>query len=393
MVIVISPTSADLTKDILAKAQKIQFPRQVTDKVFLGFDAFIDTILSVVKVRRSPADFEIMTSMKEWADRINVAAGSSASIERILKRSAVGGFTCNVGKALATLCGRVKNVHLLGLFGKPTLRDIFQQQLVEQYQCEIFSMGNPGETDAYEFADGKVMMVNFSNVLQMNWAQILSYGDKDFLHKEYDASMLWGVGYWSETPNYSEIYTHLQEDIFPNLSTSTRGKHLMLDLADMRKRPLEMVKELLDILPKFEESVPTLLILNDLELESVGKAIGGNPKADPEKLVKKIREVLNLSLVFAHHPRWAVVSSAAGEVCVANAYTTSPQFTTSAGDHFDAGVCYGLMTGVDVEALPLLGNCVTSHFVRSGVSPTAQDLQQFLKNYPMYLTKVVNSLL
>ena len=29
------------------------FPKQVTDRIFLGFDAFIDTILSVVKVRRS----------------------------------------------------------------------------------------------------------------------------------------------------------------------------------------------------------------------------------------------------------------------------------------------------------------------------------------------------
>ncbi len=379
--IVISPTAPDQTKEILARAQKIKFPEQVTDKVFLGFDAFIDTILSVVKVRRSPEDFEIMASMKEWADRINVAAGSSASIERILKRSAVGGFTCNVGKALATLCGRVKNVRVLGLFGKPTLRDIFQQQLVEQYQCEVFSMGNPGETDAYEFADGKVMMVNFSNVLNLNWDQILSYGGAEFLIQEFDASRLWGVGYWSETPNYSEIYARLQTDIFPSLSNTARDKHLMLDLADMRKKPPETLKELVTLLPKFEESVPTALLLNDLELETLGRAVGGNLKSGPMVLTKTIRETLNLSLVIAHHPRWAVLSSNAGEVTIANAYTSSPRFTTSAGDHFDAGVGFGLLTGVDTEVLPLVGNCVTSSFVRSGISPTAQDLQLFLKNY------------
>ncbi len=371
----------------------MRFPNQVADRVFLGFDAFIDSILSVVKVRRSPEDFDIMTSMKEWADRINWAAGSGASIERIVKRSAVGGFTCNVGKALATLCGKVQNVHVLGLFGKPTLRDIYQQQLVEQYRCEIFSIGNPGETDAYEFADGKVMMVNLSNVLHLNWDQILSYGGTEFLCQEYDASKLWGVGYWSETPNFSGIYAHLQKDIFPNLSKSTRDKHLLLDLADLRRKAPESLNELVALLPKFEDSVPTVLLLNDLELETLGKAVCANPKAEPKKLIKTIRETLNLSLVLAHHPHWAALSSPAGEVVVANAYTSTPCFTTSAGDHFDAGVGFGLLAGIDTEVLPLVGNCVTSAFIRSGISPTARDLKQFLANYNAYITKDINVLL
>jgi len=392
-VFLISDIDVNQTLDLANKTRDIFPPTPVTDQVFLGIEGFVDKIWSVVRVRHSESDFEVMESMVEWADRINAAAGSSGSIERILKRSAAGGFTSNVGKALSTLCGRTGNVHLVGLFGVPTIRDILREQLIDTYNCVLYSMGNPGETDAFEFDDGKIMMAAFGDSNQLDWNQIISSVGQDFLVQELDASKVWGVGYWSAIPHMSEIFTRLQEDVFPNLSQSTGGKHLVLDLSDLQKKPRETLQDLVDILPRFEDSVRTVLLLNDRELETLSSFLGGGAGQTPLELTKLVQQDLNLSFVLAHSPEWATVCSTREEVIVANANTPSPRFTTSAGDHFTAGICFGLLAGLDADILPILGNCTTCYFVRTGISPSAQDIQQFLANYPIYLdTKTQNIL-
>jgi sugar/nucleoside kinase (ribokinase family) len=94
---------------------------------------------------------------------------------------------------------------------------------------------------------------------------------------------------------------------------------------------------------------------------------------------------LNLSFVLSHSPEWSTLCSGNDAVIAHNANTPAPRFTTSAGDHFTAGVCFGLLAGVDADVLPIYGNCTTSYFVRSGVSPTADDIRAFLRNYATYL--------
>lgn len=378
---------------ILKRASNVSFPTKIAEQAVLGFDAYIDNVTSVVKVRYSPSDYEIMENMTEWAERISQSSGSSSSMERIIKRVSVGGFTCNVGKALSTLCGLNQNINLIGAFGLANLLQIFQEQLIDIYHCLLFPIGNPGVTDAYEFVDGKIMMCNFENINRLDWDQILSNAGEQLLIEKFDSSELWGIGYWSSSPHMSKIYSSLQESILPSLTYSARNKHLVLDLSDLKKKPQNQIMELVAILPRFEDYVQVVLLLNDRELEDLATALGEDESVDTLFLTQKIQEKLNLSFVISHGPKNAAIASEKIQNLVLNAYTSSPKFTTSAGDHFTAGISYALLIKSPIEILPLLGSCVSSFFVRTGESPTPQDLKQFLTHYPEYLERDIETII
>ncbi len=74
----------------------------------------------------------------------------------------------------------------------------------------------------------------------------------------------------------SEIFTHLQDEIFPSLSQNTSDKYLVLDLSDLRKRPQESLQDLTLLLPRFENYVHTVLMLNYRELGIMNNALGGD---------------------------------------------------------------------------------------------------------------------
>lgn len=374
------------TADAVNKALKVNLREKITEQVVLGFDGFIDKIVSVVRVRQSPSEYELMENISELSSRIAKSAGSSASIEYILKRRSVGGFTCNLGRALSTLCGLNQNVQLIGAYGHPKINDIFQNQLIDKYQCKIFSVTNPGMCDAYEFADGKIMLVNSETLNQLDWNQILSITGRDFLIEKYEESSLWGIGYWASSPHMSEIFSTLQEEILPNLSHSTTEKYLILDLADLMKKPKSQVMDLVTLLPRFEDSARVVLSLNDRELQNLGLALNLKETLNTIDLTIGIQDKLNISLVISHTPKLATIVSDTIQTSILNAYTPAPQYTTSAGDHFNAGIGYGLLQKLPTELLPLLGNGVTSFFVREGRSPNITELREFLSNYQNYLS-------
>ncbi len=376
------------TTTALNKAQKADLPTKITEQVVLGFDGYKDDIVSVVRFRSSPTDLELMENISEWADRIAQAAGSSASIETVIKKISAGGFTCNVGKAISKLCGFTENTHLIGAFGLPKLQNIFQEQLVDQHHCITFPVSNPGTTVCYEFQDGKIMIVDNDNINHLNWNQIISILGQEFIINEYEKSSLWGIGYWASNPNMSQIFSELQSSILPSLSESSRKKFLILDLSDLSRKSREQWKELATLLPGFEDYVQVVLLLNDLELKVLSEELVGKSSQSHLNLTESLQHILNLSYVISHTPKMAHLASKNKLITILNAYTSTPRFTTAAGDHFSAGISYGLLANISAEVLPLIGNCVASIFVREGISPIPQDVQQFLINYSKYLENI-----
>ena len=62
-------------------------------------------------------------------------------------------------------------------------------------------------------------------------------------------------------------------------------------------------------------------------------------------------------------------------------YTSKPKITTGAGDHFNAGFSLGQVLGLSPEACLTTGVCTSGHYVRTGESPSFDDLQTFLANW------------
>jgi hypothetical protein len=375
----------DHTEQLVRRVHSIHFPEKITKNVLLGFDGYIDNLLSIIKIRRSQTDYDIMTSMNDWAKRISDAAGSSASIERILKKQAVGGFTCNVGKALSTLCGCSGNIHLIGAYGYPNQIPIFSELLIKQKNCNLHSIGDPGITDAYEFSNGKIMMVNFGSIHAIDWKYILNHITRDELIELYKNSSLYGVGYWASTPHGSDIYQGLQQDVLPNLPSSIKHQFLLLDLSDLKKRVSEDFAQLKNLFSGFENYIKIALLLNDKELTTLHAYVKKNQQdvkwndmnkitMDERisfflKMTSEIQEYYNLTAVICHTPNFATIAWNKNVQCILNTFQSNPKFTTSAGDHFTAGVAYGILLDLPLEMLPLLGNINTSKFVMTGLSP------------------------
>ena len=62
-------------------------------------------------------------------------------------------------------------------------------------------------------------------------------------------------------------------------------------------------------------------------------------------------------------------------------YTDRPLITTGAGDHFNAGFSQGEMLGLDPEACLALGVSTSGHYVRTALSPSLDDLENFLATW------------
>jgi hypothetical protein len=63
-------------------------------------------------------------------------------------------------------------------------------------------------------------------------------------------------------------------------------------------------------------------------------------------------------------------------------YTPKPRITTGAGDHFNAGFCLGKLLGFTDHLALLVGVTNSGHYVRTGQSPTVDQLVQQLRSWP-----------
>ena len=120
--------------------------------VLVGLDGFVDTILHVVAQRQTADQYTRMTETREFAGRINEAAGRSANFEFVTRMVKLGGNGPIMANALS---GFGAPVTYLGNLGAPVVDPIFNDFA---RRCErVISVAEPARTDAIEFEDGKLM--------------------------------------------------------------------------------------------------------------------------------------------------------------------------------------------------------------------------------------------
>jgi hypothetical protein len=145
---------------------------------FVGLDGFVDEILHVVDKRDSAESFQRLTTISKLAGRLAAAAGKSTNIELVSRVTKLGGNGPIMANALASFGLKVT---YLGNLGWPNLHPVF----TDFAKCaEVYSIAEPGHTDALEFDDGKIMLGKISSLKDVNWENIQSrFGrDKAFPH-------------------------------------------------------------------------------------------------------------------------------------------------------------------------------------------------------------------
>jgi len=346
---------------------------------FIGLDGFVDEILHVVDKRESAEKFQRLPTIGKLAGRLGAAAGQSTNVELVGQMTKLGGNGPIMANALASFGLKVT---YLGILGYPNLHPVFAEFAK---RAEVYSIAEPGYTDALEFEDGKIMLGKHQSLKQMNWENIKTRFGQDKFAAKFASADLVGFVNWTMLPHMSDIWAAVLTGICPGMNGPRRK--LFVDLADPEKRTRADIARALDLVAAFQKHFDVILGLNEKEAFEVSKVLG-LPANDhsPEALLQLCRQIhlrVQVGTLVIHPTAYALASGPDGTALVHGPFTPSPKITTGAGDHFNSGFCLGKLLGFSTEECLLTGVTTSGFYVRTGQSPSMPDLGNLLRNWPV----------
>ena len=345
----------------------------------LGFDGFVDTIVTPVALRAGQGDnFTPFTSIADFGQRILGAAGKSTNIEFYPRMDKLGGNGPIMANALHAAGSKLKYI---GALGRAAIHPVF---LEFAGKADVVSLCDPAATTAVEFTDGKLMLGQMRSLDEITFARIVEKMGEPALIQAFAGADLIALVNWTMIPNMTAIFTAFVDTVLPKLPA--RERFFFFDLADPEKRSREDLLGALEIIGKFEKFGRVTLGLNLKEAQQVWAVLDypiiKEDEAGLRKMAADIRARLGVATVVVHPKESAACATAAGTAWIPGPYTQKPLITTGAGDHFNAGFSHGQLLGLDPEACLTVGVCTSGHYVRTGHSPTPDDLKNFLKTWP-----------
>jgi sugar/nucleoside kinase (ribokinase family) len=337
---------------------------------FVGLDGFVDEILHVVDKRENAEVYHRLPTIAKLADRLAAAAGKSTNVELVNQITKLGGNGPIMANALASFGMKVT---YLGVLGHPNLHPVFEEFA---RRAEVYSIADPGTTDALEFDDGKVMIGKHSSLKQVTWENIQKRFGRDRFAAKFGAADLVGFVNWTMLPYMSDVWESILKEICPWMKSPRRT--IFFDLADPEKRTREDILRALELIGQFEEYFNVILGLNEKEAHEVGDVFGFRPAgATPEALVElslKIASRLKAGTLVIHPVSYALAVTNNKVDMVEGPFTAKPMITTGAGDHFNSGFCLGRLLGLDNEMSVLTGVTTSGYYVRTAQSPSIEQI-------------------
>jgi sugar/nucleoside kinase (ribokinase family) len=345
---------------------------------FVGLDGFVDEILHVVDKRESATRYQRLTTIARFAERLAAAAGQSTNVELVTQLTKLGGNGPIMANALASFGLKVT---YLGILGYPALHPVFGDFAK---RADVHSIAEPGYTDAIEFEDGKIMLGKHESLKQMQWANICERFGRDKFNQSFCSSDLVGFVNWTMLTAMSDIWDSLLKEICPSMKGPRRK--LFIDLADPEKRTAEDISRALELITAFQKHFDVILGLNEKEGYQIGAALGvktaGRAPDDLLKLGRDIHQRMQIDTLVIHPTAYAAASGPDGAFIVEGPFTPKPKITTGAGDHFNSGFCLGKLLEFKTGLCLLTGVTTSGFYVRTGQSPSVNDLAGMLRDWP-----------
>jgi len=347
-------------------------------RAFVGLDGFVDQIVHAVDKRDDAESYQRLTTLSKLSERIAGAAGKSTNIELVNQRTKLGGNGPIMANALARLGIKVT---YLGSLGYPNMHPVFNEFA---RRAEVHSIAEAGHTHALEFDDGKLMLTKSAHLSEITWPNIQArFGRDKFIYQFTSADLVAFVN-WTMIPYMSDVWAALLQEFCPS-STTVRRK-LFFDLADPEKRTPKDIVRALELIARFESYFDVNLGLNEKEAFEIGDALGLNTQKRSREglfaLAREIQKHLRVTTLIVHPVSYALAASQGALGVVDGPFVEKPLITTGAGDHFNAGFCLAKLLGFDNAASLLIGVAASGFYVRSGQSPSIDDLVSMLRNWP-----------
>ncbi|NLV10989.1 hypothetical protein GOC74_13755 [Halomicrobium mukohataei] len=363
----------DETEAAVAVA-RAQLPETVpSERVVFGFDGYVDRVREVVADRHDPDDYDRLDTLAGFGDRVHdsVAADSSLSFEWLQRGTRTGGHTSHLARAFGSWGF---DPVMIGMYGQP-VRDVFADEFAD---CELHSLGQPGYTDAVEFDDGKLMLIENGTTMDLDWSFLTDQFDRERLRDRLDGAALLGTGYWAETPDLPDVLdgiAGLWDDIEEPPET------VLVDPGDVRKLDAERLDGGTGAIGRLAAQTRVVVSANRAETQLLAETYGDGSEQSLAAKARTLRETFDASLFVSHGVDRSLVAGADGTTDVAVPSVDDPELTTSAGDHFNAGLALALVAGVDPAGAVVVGNAVAGAFVRSGEPPTFEAVRAFVDEY------------
>lgn len=343
----------------------------------IGFDGFIDEIVRLIDKKEGQGVFSTIPTIAALAERLARAAGKSTNIEMVVQQIKLGGNGPIMANAMATLG---LPITYIGNLGYPEIHPVFVDFAKI---AKVFSIAEPGHTDALEFDDGKIMLGKYQMLDEVNYETIV----KRIGHGRFDAiwqqSKFVGIVNWTMITHMTAIWRQVLEN---NCRPAAGEKGVIFfDLADPEKRLEHDLRQALETIGKFSRYYRVVLGCNEKESTEIaqvlGLGLGENDLENLQKRAQKIREFLEIDTVVIHPVKFAVAASAYESTAVLGPFTPQPKISTGAGDHFNAGFCLGKLLNFDLSNALRTGVATSGFYVRNAASPAVADLIDFLQQW------------
>lgn len=344
-------------------------------KVFVGFDGFIDEIIHVVDIRFSSDSYKRIPTIQAYADRIAHGSGMSTNIELVSQQIKMGGNGPILANALLNYS---VSVSYMGSVGFPDLDPTFQAL----DRCnEIICLSPPAATDALEFNDGKIITSKLTSLNAVTWENIRNLCSLPQLITLFEECNYLVFSNWSMIVGMNPIWDGFLKTVAPNIIAS--GKTVFFDLADPEKRTTEDLQLALTHIMNFTKSGFRVTLSMNLKEAceisvALGKTIADYQTADPKEILNFLSDRLGISCLVIHLVDGACCHYNSSYYEVSGPYCKEPKLTTGAGDNFNAGFLYGMMQNFSITDCLYLGCAASGYYVRYAKSPVIQELKDFL---------------
>lgn len=354
-------------------------PLANTKKALVGIDGFVDVIVHPVDQRSGPGDqYTAIPTITAFANRIGSAAGKSANIELATVVQKLGGNGPIMANAQSA---HGLQVRYIGALGANALHPVFEE-FAEKTQA--ISIADPGVTHAAEFTDGKILLGSMASLDTITYENLCKFPGEDKLIEIFDESDLIAMVNWTMIPFLTGVFNSFLTKVLPACSKD-KERTFFFDLADPEKRSEADLLEVLEVFLKFEAFGKVILGLNLREAEQVDALLGfdsiPNTPDNLKTMAARIREKLQLDTVVIHPVADAACATPEGTAYAAGPFCEKPKITTGAGDHFNSGFVTARLLGLTPEAALTVAVATSGFYVRTAVSPTLDDLSEFISTW------------
>jgi sugar/nucleoside kinase (ribokinase family) len=187
---------------------------------------------------------------------------------------------------------------------------------------------------------------------------------------------------WGKVPDATDLWRNCIKK-WSSLTGETKRLFFM-DLAEFSTSSDADKKRLPQLMEDVSALTKSVLSLNLKEAWQFAHLYGLDffDQKEPEAVADcaiAIRKASGLDQVIIHPNQGATLAHSDGAVWVQGPHCSDPLISTGAGDHFGAGLLLGLLQNLSPASSLLLGNSTSGFFVRTGKSPSPQDLIHLLE--------------